>query len=212
MTPIHKRKLLDVSNAKSVKGAKLGYLNAIHYMAPSDFAGVGNLCPWASEGCKAACLGLYSGNAFFPNVRQSRIDKAKSFMNDRKAYYRALLLQIDQAQLQAEFEGKKIVIRLDGSTDIGWKEIYNARPNIQFVEYTKSLKRILNWLEGKYAPNVHFTFSASENNESDCDEVMRRGGNVSVVYRGDMPKTWQFIPRVDPEGGFDSGGFIYPTW
>jgi len=46
-----------------VRWDKFGYLNAIHYMAPHTLGGVGNLCPHASEGCKALCLGHYSGQA-----------------------------------------------------------------------------------------------------------------------------------------------------
>ena len=49
--------LLSVgSDAKTRKGEKVKVLTAIQYLAPATEAGVGNLCPYASEGCITACL------------------------------------------------------------------------------------------------------------------------------------------------------------
>jgi hypothetical protein len=45
----------DASNAKAAKGTALGYLNAIHYMAPANQAKSGNVCPWAAR-CVKPCL------------------------------------------------------------------------------------------------------------------------------------------------------------
>ena len=36
-------------------------LNAAMYLAPSDSGGFGNLCPWATDGCRVVCLGIGSG-------------------------------------------------------------------------------------------------------------------------------------------------------
>ena len=36
-------------------------LNAAMYLAPSDSGGLGNLCPWATDGCRIVCLGIGSG-------------------------------------------------------------------------------------------------------------------------------------------------------
>jgi hypothetical protein len=46
------------SSPKAVKAQAYGYLNAIHYLAPADTSGK-NLCPKASAGCKAICLGWH---------------------------------------------------------------------------------------------------------------------------------------------------------
>ena len=51
-------RIFSTESAKAAKATGFGFLNAIHYMAPADTAGVGNLCPNASEPCKALCLGI----------------------------------------------------------------------------------------------------------------------------------------------------------
>ena len=191
MIPIHKRKLLSIENAKASKSVAHGWLNAIHYMAPADLGGVGNLCPWASEGCKAACLGEYSGKARMQTVKQARRDKAAQFMRHRVKYMQALRLQIEQARLEADFLNLKLAVRLNGSSDVEFRAIYDCMSHIQFVEYTKSYVRMLNWLDGDYPRNVHLTFSRSETNDTDCEQILARGGNVSVVFRKSLPK--QFL-------------------
>jgi hypothetical protein len=49
------RPLLTLSNAKTTKGEKLGFLTGVLYMAPWKVAGVGNVCPQAERaGCHVA--------------------------------------------------------------------------------------------------------------------------------------------------------------
>ena len=38
-------RIYSMDNSKAIKAQGFGWLNAIHYMAPADLAGVGNLCP-----------------------------------------------------------------------------------------------------------------------------------------------------------------------
>ena len=94
-------RMFSVDNAKARKAEGFGWLNAIHYMAPASIAGVGNLCPHATEGCKTACLGWYSGHASLVShqnahnsVRRSRITKARMFMRDRQAYLARMAREI----------------------------------------------------------------------------------------------------------------------
>ena len=72
------QRFFSVDSPKAVKAQYYGWLNAINYMAPHRLAGVGNLCPNASAGCIALCLGEHSGNAaLYPAVLKSRIAKAQ---------------------------------------------------------------------------------------------------------------------------------------
>ena len=81
---------------------KMGWLNAINYMAPHRVAGVGDLCGNASKGCIALCLGEHSGNAaLYPAVMQSRIRKARWFMTDRKAFLAEMAIHIAAARRRA---------------------------------------------------------------------------------------------------------------
>jgi hypothetical protein len=59
--------LLGVQNAKTSKGESLGYLTGIMYLAPANTVKGLNLCPFASSGCKAACL-YSAGRGKFNNA------------------------------------------------------------------------------------------------------------------------------------------------
>ena len=112
------------SSPKAVKAQAYGWLNAIHYLAPADTSGK-NLCPKASAGCKALCLGWFSGqsgmvshDAQINNVRQSRLDKTRRFMHDRPAYLRTIARQIERQHRLAAKRGFKLCVRLNGASDI----------------------------------------------------------------------------------------------
>jgi hypothetical protein len=125
-------RMFSTESAKAIKAQEYGYLNAILYLAPFDFAGVGNLCPHASPACKAACLGLYSGQASMVasdapehqnNVRKSRILKAQSFMRDRARFMRHVLFDIARNKARANKERMRLAVRLNGSSDIAFEGI-----------------------------------------------------------------------------------------
>ena len=44
--------------------------------------------------------------------------------------------------------------------------------------------------EAKFPSNYHLTFSCSEHNEEKCKIVLAMGGNVAVVFRNQLPETW----------------------
>jgi len=191
-------RIFSLDNPKAAKAVRFGYLNAIHYMAPHKLAGVGNLCGDASPACIALCLGTTSGAAiYYPSVVQSRIVKARRFMRDRKAYLADIIHAIELAYAKANREGLKLCVRLNGSTDLAWEGLrYNGLsipetfPDLQFVDYTKSKKRALAYVQGKLPANYSLTFSRSEINESASLEVLKAGGNVAVVFAHGLPALW----------------------
>jgi hypothetical protein len=186
------RRFFSTDNPKAIKAQKLGWLNSINYMAPHRLAGVGNLCPNASAGCIALCLGEPSGNAaLYPTVLRSRIAKARWFMTDRQAFLAEMAVHIAAAKRSALKAGLKLCVRLNGATDIAWEgvapQIFADNFDTQFVDYTKSVKRALAHAAGKFPANYHLTFSHSETNEAQCLEVLAAGGNVAVVFAGAFP-------------------------
>jgi hypothetical protein len=127
-------RIFSFDSPKAIKANKFGYLNAIHYMAPYSIANVGNLCPMATAGCRALCLGLWSGQAGMVkdmastetqgnSVRLSRIHKAQRFMTDRAAYMLDFVRAIDNARLRARRQRRKLCVRPNGSTDIAYEGI-----------------------------------------------------------------------------------------
>jgi hypothetical protein len=185
-------RFFSTDNPKAIKAQKLGWLNSINYMAPHRLAAVGNLCPNASTGCVALCLGEHSGNAaLYPAALQSRIRKARWFMSDRQAFMAEMATHIAAAKRNALKAGLKLCVRLNGATDIAWEGLspvtFTSNPDVQFVDYTKSVKRALAHARGQFPANYHLTFSRSETNEAQCREVLAAGGNVAVVFAGVFP-------------------------
>ena len=200
-----KNRIFSTDSPKAVKADAFGYLNAIHYMSPADTAGVGNLCPKASEGCKTICLGLTSGQAGMVkdiadntdqgnSVRKSRREKSIRFMRDRAAYMRDVVRSIELAERKAAKLRKKLCVRMNGSTDIAWegipclrhgskyRNLMDAFPRVQFVDYTKIAARFKRPLPANY----HLTFSRSETNWPECFDVLSMGFNVAAVYSAEL--------------------------
>ena len=201
-----KNRIFSVDNPKAAKAQAYGWLNAIHYMAPHELAGVGNLCPNASAGCKALCLGEHSGAAiYYPSVIKSRIAKAKRFMRARAEYMRDMTSAIRAAYRKAQREGLLLCVRPNGSTDIPFEGIkagdslslIAAFPSIQFTDYTKSFKRALAHARGQFPDNYHLTFSRSETNEPQCMHILQAGGNVAVVFGNGLPDVWNGFPVIN---------------
>jgi hypothetical protein len=208
-------RIFSVDSAKAVKAQSYGWLNAIHYLAPAAIAGAGNVCPNASPACLALCLGWFSGQASMVadldkssnSVRASRITKTRRFMHDRKAYLRDMVRSIENLQARARKMDMGLCVRLNGSSDIPWESIkaeggrnlFDLFPNVAFVDYTKSVKRMLRFCAGDMPANYHLTFSRSETNEADCARVLAAGGNIAVVFADGAWKT-TFMGRVVVSG------------
>jgi hypothetical protein len=205
-------RIFSFDSAKAIKAQGFGYLNAIHYMAPFDLAGVGNLCPNASDGCKALCLGEHSGQAGMVardedmnSVRLSRREKARRFMKDRAAYMRDVVRSIELGIAKADRMGLRLCVRMNGSTDIAFEGIACVRngityrnlmlafPDIQFVDYTKNPRR----LERALPSNYHLTLSRHEKNDADVVRIVSSGmANAAVVFET-LPTQWNGLTVIN---------------
>lgn len=188
--------LLTFQNAKTVKGEKEnGVLTAILYLAPYNLSGV-NLCPKASKGCAAACL-YSAGRGAFQNVQDARMRKTKFFLNDRDGFVAQLVEEIGKAKRKAERKGLSLAVRLNGTSDIVWEkiapEIFEKHSDVQFYDYTKIAKRIVN---AGLPKNYYLLFSRSESNEHEALKVLKLGGNVAAVFDS-MPKRYKGFPVID---------------
>lgn len=204
-------KLLGVGrDAKTVKGEKDGYLTGILYLAPADLSGY-EVCPQRSAGCTAGCLNT-AGQGAFSNVQIARVAKTKRYFEDRRGFMDDLVKDIRALIRKAERLGMKPAVRLNGTSDIPWERIPAAGaltrnpqnimelfPEVQFYDYTKITKRALAAARnGRFWPdNYHLTFSKTEDNLEDCLHVLAEGGNVSAVFRDDLPETFQQFTVID---------------
>jgi len=193
--------LLSKGNPKTVKGEKQGYMTYILHLSPADVAGVGNMCPKSTVGCRAACLNTAGrGGMFTPEqgtnvIQEARKRKTRQWVNEREWFLAQLKMDIVKAIAQAERKGFIPVFRLNGTSDIAWsvvrdsesKNIFECFPNVQFYDYTAVPNRFRN-----KPANYHLTFSAKENNETDIKAAIAAGGNIAVVF--DLKKS-QALPN-----------------
>lgn len=139
-----KNVLSIASDAKTIKGSKLGFLTGILYLAPSDISGH-QVCPMAKLAqCEAACL-YTAGRGAFNSIQRARIAKTKRFFEDRDSFMNDLEYSIKSLIRKAEKLGLTPLVRLNGTSDIAWENIpfkgfnniFEAFPNVQFYDYTK---------------------------------------------------------------------------
>lgn len=182
-----KRKPLLSTDTSNVKLAKTHDLHGrdwetlILYMAPAEVAVKGvNLCPASTEGCRRDCL-FYQGRArLFKEVNEARIRKARQFILEPLEFYAQLHAEVQRALRLATAKGKRLAIRLNGTTDIDWTPFVRLYPDVQFYDYTKTARGMA-FARGSLPANYHITFSRSEENRNIASRVLRAGGNVAVV-------------------------------
>lgn len=195
--------LLTTQNAKTSKGEDLGYLTGILYMAPADIVDGVNVCKFASKGCKEACL-YSAGRGKFSNVQAARKAKTEFFRDNQADFMMSLVWSIQKVIRQAERQGLKPCIRLNGTSDISWedievideKNIFELFPTIQFYDYTPNHTRV-DALTGKWK-NYHLTFSRKESrsNHIQAEKLLAAGVNVAAVFR-DSAKAVEKLGAID---------------
>ena len=194
-----KTTLLTSGNQKILKGEKMGYITKGIHLAPANLAGY-EVCKWRSKGCTASCLNT-AGRGQMNSVQQSRIAKTKLFFEQKMDFFNKLSKEIASTIKSSLKKEMQAVFRLNLTSDISWENevnedgvtIFDKFPETQFYDYTKSFKRMAQSLgkHNEFPENYHLTFSRSEHNDKLCQMVLELGGNVAVVFRNQLPKTWK---------------------
>ena len=195
------KKLLNIdNNAKTVKGQKYGFMTAILYLAPSNQSGF-NVCPQASKGCKKACL-YTAGHGAYNSVKQGRINKTLWYIQERKTFLDKLRKEINAFIKKAKSKGLVPCIRLNGTSDISWENtgLIDEFKSIQWYDYTKVYKRALKFVNGTLPKNYHITYSLNEDNKKQAFDILKKGGNISVVFRNSLlPKKFMNYEVVNAD-------------
>jgi hypothetical protein len=217
-------KLLTAGNPKTEKGEAKGYWTFILHLAPARLSGF-QVCPMATEGCKAACLntagrgGMIAGQARLTvadiesgtlnHIQTARIRRTRWFFTDRQTFLDGLVADIAKAKKAARKAGFVPVFRLNGTSDIRWESvkvdslgglsIFEAFPHTQFYDYTKLPNR-------KNLPsNYHVTFSLADGNDAQASQALDNGLSVAAVFRDKAT-----VARYEAEG-FTLGGLPVPV-
>jgi len=164
--------LLTFNNAKTPKGEELGYLTAILYFAPYMLSGY-QMCKFAELAqCHGPCLNT-AGRGKFDATQKARIRKTLMFHQFRPEFMILLVSEINRAIRKSKRMGLKLVVRLNGTSDIVWENtpvvfnktdptvpvysfnIFELFPTLTFYDYSKYPTR------HKLPKNYHLTFSYS---------------------------------------------------
>ena len=177
----------------------MGYITKGIHLAPANLAGY-EVCRWRSKGCTASCLNT-AGRGQMNSVQQSRIAKTKLFFEQKMDFFTKLSKEIASTIKSSLKKEMQAVFRLNLTSDISWENeinedgvtIFEKFGKTQFYDYTKSFKRMANFLgkHKEFPSNYHLTFSRSETNDKVCQMVLEMQGNVAVVFRNQLPETWK---------------------
>ena len=92
---------IDASN-----DAGEGYISFIQYLSPANGYNKAtdsrrpSLCPYATKGCTASCLGISAGRMRFTSVQQAQVNRTRLFHENRKAYFVVLVDEILRANVE----------------------------------------------------------------------------------------------------------------
>jgi hypothetical protein len=201
------KKLLGTASTKTIKGEKLGYLTAILYLTPDD-----TLCPLARlAGCMEGCL-YSAGRGAFNSVQKARKAKTDFWYSDQRSFLLSLCADIWRLKYYARNKDLKLLIRLNGTSDILWENykilhdqtIFQMFSDEIFYDYTKHPSRNL---EGKTYGNYDLTYSfssitpkpisikgLSNPNNARAAVVFQKKEDIPLTFR-----SWQVVDGDDTD-------------
>lgn len=134
------------SSSKIIKGESENYLTVVLYLSASKNAGI-EVCSFACAGCRAACL-VESGRALMEkrggrnSISLSRLVKTWIVAFNFEVACAIISAEIESAQKKAKMLGKKLAVRLNGTSDLDFSVIYAKHKDVQFYDYTKNPNRV----------------------------------------------------------------------
>lgn len=170
-------------------------------LAPARESGH-QMCASASAACRRACL-YHQGHARLdPTIAACRIAKTVAWKTNPSWFKARLTRELCHVRRVSERDDFRVAVRLNLTSDVMWErewpEVFEEFSSFQLYDYSKHVKRMLRCLGGDFPPNYHLTFSRSEDNESECREVLSAGGNVAVVFRSrPFPDRYLGFPVID---------------
>ena len=175
------------------------FKTSIMYALPAMQSGH-NACPDATD-CAQMCIDT---TGRMPMVREARAYRSSLFYDDRQAFGAKLIAETQDNIKRNDKKGLRTAERLNGTTDYAWEHIRfdgltmpERFQDVQFYDYTKSVKRARQHANGQMPSNYHLTFSRSElTPDSLVTELVESGQNVAVVF-DEVPDTWLGMKVID---------------
>ena len=196
------------TNAKTVKGEKLGYLTGVLYLAPANLSGYQVCAMAATARCAEACLNLAGLGGVYTSIQKARIAKTRRFFEDRDNFMRDIVKSIRALiklarKTRRDSKGRyakrfQVLVRLNGTSDIRWElipvtidgieyaNLMEAFPELQFYDYTKLANR--KNLPENY--DLTFSYSGVKAYLPQVAKAQKALMRIAVVFRHvqDIPK------------------------
>jgi hypothetical protein len=124
-------------------------------------------------------------------------------MKDKKDFLTMLKNELIKISKKAVFNGEKIAIRLNGTSDLDFVGLIKYHlnfnildlPNLIYYDYTKIYGKALKY---KDCENYFVTLSLAENSDLDViKKALNQGINVSAVFKNEMPGSLLGFPVID---------------
>lgn len=176
------------SNSKLAKGSAKGWHTISLSLAPADMSGI-EVCPGSTPECRRSCIGHSAGCARrYPAVIKARINRTRFLFEQPEAALTLICYELLEWRVKLGPRAK-IAFRPNAFSDIVWEALcpgllkFAKAYGIRMYDYTKLPARFL-----KRVDNYDLTLSYSGHNWYDCEDVLKSGGRVAVVFAGWMPK------------------------
>lgn len=195
-------------SAKLKLSKKNGTMTYCIYLAPSDMSGF-NVCP-NSRYCREHCLNgsgnnkadIFAHGAKYSKINQCRIKKTQLFFKNHRLFMDIMIAEIEKYKERAKRLNYHFSVRINGTSDLSplaftdseGRNILEIFRDVQFYDYTKVPSRI--GLMQKY-DNYFLVLSYNGHNWNECEKFLQQGGNVAVVFYGEMPTEWRGWPVCD---------------
>ena len=176
----------------------------IIYLAPAKESGY-NVCSHSTPECRLGCLNSSGRNkielwAGLNRIQNARVTKTRLLFEQEEFFMHWMIAEINSYKAKAQREGYGFSVRLNGTSDIVWENvkidgltIFEIFSDVQFYDYTKNAKRLIS----KLPSNYHITLSHTGRNTELCKSHLACGGNVAVIFNGELPTTWNGYKVID---------------
>jgi hypothetical protein len=168
-----------------------------------------NLCPGSTKECVKVCIES-TGRGVMAPVKAGRRRRTELYIQERNYFLNMLMNELAKLNKKAERKGKKIAIRLNGTSDLDFIaiiknrfdiDILDAFKSLEFYDYTKLIGKVRKYAGTSYK----LTYSRSGLNDAECLEALSLGASVSVVFDDakPFPQTYFGAPVYDGDSSDD---------
>jgi hypothetical protein len=172
--------LLTRDTAKTAKATGTNFINVVMFLEPGGWR-----CPNTTAECLRHCLRT-SGRLKLSGAEKARRSRTEFYRTNPVAFMGKLYGEIRKFVKYCHKNGKFPAVRLNGLSDLDWRNVYHDFPEVQFYEYTKRPGFIHDAITRDNPLNVHYTLSWTGStrdggNAALCVDYLAAGGIVAQI-------------------------------